>query len=86
MQNIKIVNEIDVSKSVRQEIAQICATAVEEVKDEGSLVEYGFDSLKTVELIVALEAHFDIEIDETDIEGLQTVGDVIRAIEGKGQG
>ncbi len=81
MQNPKLVNEIDVSKIVRQEVAQICATAVEEVKDEGSLVEYGFDSVKSMELIAALEAHFDIRIDDADIDGLQTVGDVVRAIE-----
>ena len=80
MQNPKLVNEIDVSKRVRQEVAQICATAVEEVKDGGSLVEYGFDSLKSMELIVALEAHFDIRMDDADIDGLQTVGDVVRAI------
>ena len=86
MQNPKLVNEIDVSKIVRQEVAQICATSVEEVKDEGSLVEYGFDSLKSMELIVALEAHFDIRIDDAEIDGMQTVRDVIRAIEGKIQG
>jgi len=80
------VNEVDVRQIVRQEVAQIRATSVEEVKDEGSLVEYGFDSLKSMELIVALEAHFDIRIDDAEIDGMQTVRDVIRAIEGKIQG
>ena len=80
------MNEVDVRQIVRQEVAQIRATSVEEVKDEGSLVEYGFDSLKSMELIVALEAHFDIRIDDAEIDGMQTVRDVIRAIEGKIQG
>ena len=79
------MNETDVRQIVRQEVAQICATAVEEVKDEDSLVEYGFDSIKSLELIVALEAHFSIRIDDADIDGLQTVSDVVRAIEHAGQ-
>ncbi len=83
MQNPKFVNEVDVRQIVRQEVAQIRAISLEEVKDEGSLVEYGFDSLKSMELIVALEARFSITIDDADIDGMQTVNDVVRAVEGK---
>ncbi|MFV0482085.1 MAG: acyl carrier protein [Campylobacteraceae bacterium] len=53
-----------------------------EVKEESKFVEdLGADSLDVVELVMALEEKFDIEIPDTDAEKIVTVGDVIRYIE-----
>ncbi len=41
------------------------------------------DSLDVVELVMALEEEFDIEIPEEDAEKIQTVGDAVRYIEKK---
>jgi acyl carrier protein len=43
------------------------------------------DSLDVVELVMALEEEFDIEIPEEDAEKIQTVGDAVRYIERKQQ-
>ena len=45
--------------------------------------DLGADSLDTVELIMALEESFDLQIPEEDAEKITTVGDAISYIESK---
>jgi len=42
------------------------------------------DSLDVVELVMALEDEFDVEIPEDDAEQIRTVGDAVRYLETKG--
>ncbi len=56
----------------------------DEVKEDSKFIEnLGADSLDVVELVMALEEKFDIEIPDEDAEGIQTVGDAIKYIEDK---
>ncbi len=56
----------------------------EEVTPEASFVDdLGADSLDTVELVMALEEEFGIEIPDEDAEKIQTVGDAIKYIDEK---
>jgi acyl carrier protein len=59
----------------------------EKVTEDASFVEdLGADSLDTVELVMAFEEEFEIEIPDEDAEQLQTVGDAIRYLkEHKGE-
>jgi len=53
----------------------------QEIKPEASFIEdLGADSLDTVELVMAFEDEFGIEIPDEDAEKIKTVGDVINAI------
>lgn len=53
-----------------------------DVFQESNLAEdLGADSLDAVELIMAIEDHFEISINEEDAVGLQTVQDIINYIE-----
>lgn len=53
-----------------------------EVKDEASFIDdLGADSLDTVELVMAFEEEFDIEIPDEAAEKLNTVGDAVRYLE-----
>ncbi len=53
-----------------------------EVKEDSKFIEdLGADSLDVVELVMALEEKFDIEIPDEDAEGIQTVADAIKYIE-----
>ncbi len=53
-----------------------------EVKEESKFVEdLGADSLDVVELVMALEEKFDIEIPDEDAEKIATVTDAIKFIE-----
>jgi acyl carrier protein len=57
----------------------------EKVTAEASFVEdLGADSLDTVELVMAFEEEFGLEIPDEDAENLQTVGDAIRYLREKG--
>lgn len=54
----------------------------EEVKEDSKFIEdLGADSLDVVELVMALEEEFDIEIPDEDAEGILTVGDALKYIE-----
>ncbi|HET6781725.1 MAG TPA: acyl carrier protein [bacterium] len=56
--------------------------AAEEVKSEASFVEdLGADSLDVVELVMALEEEFGIEIPDEQAEKIATVGEAVKYIE-----
>ena len=57
-----------------------------EVTESASFIEdLGADSLDTVELVMAFEEEFGAEIPDEDAEKLQTVGDVVKYIEERGE-
>lgn len=52
-----------------------------EIYEDSSFIEdLGADSLDIVELIMAFESEFDMEIDDDEVENISTVGDVINYI------
>jgi acyl carrier protein len=56
------------------------------VKPEASFIDdLGADSLDIVELVMAMEEEFDIEIPDEDAEKLRTVQDVLKYLEAKGK-
>ena len=76
-----------VSDRVRAIIAEQLGVKLEEVVDSASFIEdLGADSLDTVELVMALEEEFGIEIPDEDAEKMVTVGDAIKYIEQKAAG
>ena len=57
-----------------------------EVTNESHFIDdLGADSLDTVELVMALEEEFGIEIPDEDAEKLRTVGDVSKYLQTKGK-
>ncbi len=72
---------------VRAIIAEQLGVKLEEVTDSASFIEdLGADSLDTVELVMALEEEFGVEIPDEDAEKMVTVGDSIKYIEQKAAG
>lgn len=45
--------------------------------------DLGADSLDVVDLIMSLEEEFDVEIPDEDVEGMKTVGDIVKYVEAK---
>ncbi len=73
-----------VQDKITEIIVEQLGVKPEEVTPEASFVDdLGADSLDTVELVMALEEEFGIEIPDEDAEKIQTVGDAIRYIEDK---
>ena len=62
---------------------QLGVDAVEVTKDASILDDLGADSLDVVELVMALEDAFDIEVPDEDVEEIRTVGDMERYVESR---
>ena len=74
----------NIKDKVKEIIVEQLGVDAGEVKDGASFIDdLGADSLDTVELIMAFEEEFDIEIPDEDAEKLTTVGDAISYLEKK---
>jgi len=76
-------------KSVQDRVKEIIVEQLgvnpDQVTPEAKFIEdLGADSLDTVELVMAFEEEFGAEIPDEDAEKMQTVGDVIKYIEERG--
>ena len=69
---------MSIEERVKKIIVEQLGVKEEDVKPEASFVEdLGADSLDTVELVMALEEEFDIEIPEEEAEKITTVQSAI---------
>ncbi len=69
---------MSVEDKVKEIIIEQLGVDPEEVTNDASFInDLGADSLDTVELVMALEEEFDIEIPDEEAEKLQTVGQAI---------
>ena len=69
-------------EEVKEVVVEQLNVNPDEVKEESKFVEdLGADSLDVVELVMALEEKFDIEIPDTDAEKIITVNNAIKYIE-----
>jgi len=72
------------SERLRAVVAeQLGLDRTEIVPEARILDDLGADSLDIVELVMALEETFDIEVPDADVEMLQTIGDVAAYVEKK---
>ncbi|MDP8214837.1 MAG: acyl carrier protein [Candidatus Euphemobacter frigidus] len=72
----------DVSKKVKDIIVEQLGVNPDEITPEASFIDdLGADSLDTVELVMALEEGFGIEVPDEDAEKLTTVGGAIDYIQ-----
>ena len=70
-----------VAEKVKSIIVEQLGVDEEEVTPDASVVDdLGADSLDTVELVMAFEEEFGIEIPDEDAEKMRTVGDAMRYI------
>ena len=73
---------LSLQERVRNLISDHLGVPIERVTDTASLIDdLGTDSLDRVELIMACEEEFGIEIPDDNLENVQTPADVIRLIE-----
>lgn len=76
---------MDTFESVKAVVVENLHVDANEVKPESRFVEdLNADSLDVVELVMALEEKFSIEIPDDDAEKIKTVGDVVTYIEKAG--
>ena len=71
------MSEQSVEDKVKEIIVEQLSVNAEQVTPEAKFIEdLGADSLDVVELVMAFEEQFGIEVPDEDAEKLQTVGDV----------
>ena len=76
--------EKSIEEKVKDIIVEQLGVNPEQVTPQASFIEdLGADSLDIVELVMAFEEGFGVEVPDEDAEKLQTVGDVIKYIEEK---
>jgi acyl carrier protein len=74
--------EKSIEEKVKDIIVEQLGVNPEQVTPQASFIEdLGADSLDIVELVMAFEEEFSVEVPDEDAEKLQTVGDVIKYIE-----
>jgi acyl carrier protein len=74
--------EVELMSSIEKRVKEIVAEQLgvdeSQVTNEASFMDdLGADSLDTVELVMALEEEFDIEISDENAEKIQTVQDAV---------
>ena len=77
--------EKSIEEKVKDIIVEQLGVNPEQVTSQAKFIEdLGADSLDTVELVMAFEEEFNVEVPDEEAEKLQTVGDVVKYIEDKG--
>ena len=72
----------DVADRVRKIVVEHLNVDAEKVVEKASFIDdLGADSLDQVELVMAFEEEFDIEIPDDAAEHIQTVGDAVKFIQ-----
>ena len=68
----------EIASKVKEIIIEELGVDAEKVTDQASFIDdLGADSLDTVELVIAFEEEFDLEIPDEDAEKMRTVADVV---------
>jgi acyl carrier protein len=74
--------EKTVSERVRPVLAKTFGVSVEQIANDAlTFAEIGADSLDLQEMLFALEDEFEIEIHDSETEGVATIGDVVAMVE-----
>ena len=74
----------DITDRVKKIVVEHLNVDESKVSDEAAFIDdLGADSLDTVELVMAFEEEFDIEIPDDAAETIQTFGDAVKFINDK---
>jgi len=73
---------MDIAGKVKEIVSQQLDVDAAEIKESSQFIDdLGADSLAIVELVLAFEEQFEIDIPDEDTEKIRTVGDAVRYIE-----
>jgi acyl carrier protein len=74
---------MDIAQRVKEIIAKNLDVDINDIKPESSFInDLGADSLAIVELVLALEEEFELDIPDEETEKIRTVQDAVDYIQG----
>lgn len=71
---------MDVFEKVKTIVVDQLGVDEDEITPETTFESLNADSLDIVELVMALEEEFDLDIADEEVENIQTIGDVVNYI------
>jgi len=74
---------VSVESKVKNIVVDQLEVGIDKLTLDTTFEDIDADSLDIVELVMALEEEFDLEISDQEIENIKTIGDVVRYIESK---
>jgi len=75
---------MDIGQKVKEIVSQQLDVDMNEIKETSAFIDdLGADSLAIVELVLAFEEQFEIDIPDEDTEKIRTVGDAVTYISGR---
>ncbi len=76
---------MEIFEKIRDIIADQLDVADKDIITEASVItdDLGADSLDVVDLVMAIEDEFSVEIPEDEVENIKTVGDIVKYVEDK---
>lgn len=81
---------VTATKSVSDELAGIIVEHLgidtKYITPESTFLNLGADTLELIGIACAVEELFDVELDDDAVEGIETVGDLVKLIENKRAG
>ncbi len=70
-----------VHETVSKLLGEVCGVEPSTIAADGTLLGYGLDSVRAVELVCALEESFGIAIPDAEVAQVRTVADVAGLVE-----
>ena len=58
-------------------VSDVCWLNPQDVRSDQALIEYGLDSARAIDLVVALEEAFGVDIDDETAVRLRTIDDIV---------
>lgn len=75
--------EMNILEGVQEVVSKSSLVPIQanEVRKDAWLVEFGFDSVNSAELVMSLEEHFDLDLPDREAASVQTISDIVTLIE-----
>lgn len=74
---------MNIEEKVKGIVVDQLEVSIDKLSAETTFEDIDADSLDIVELVMALEEEFDLEISDQEIENIKNIGDIVKYIESK---
>ena len=74
---------MNIEEKVKGIVVDQLEVSIDKLTAETTFEDIDADSLDIVELVMALEEEFDLEISDQEIENIKNIGDIVKYIESK---